>query len=251
MTQLLVRKLQNFVALGEDERQALSSLPTRSKRIKGRTDIPSDPQTRGALHIVEDGFACRYKNLPDGRRQILSYLVPGDVSDLRIFILGRTDTSVSALSNVSLSIVAQEDLLAVTEQFPRITRALWWSTLVEESITQEWLVNIGQRSALERMSHLLCELYVRLSAVGRVNEQEFEMPITQTELADTLGLSSVHVNRTLQELRRRDLIVFRDRVMRLVDLDALSEIAMFTPGYLHLRKTPPLGQNARSAASSN
>lgn len=246
MPHLLVRKLQNFLALSEEERQALLSLPTRSKRIKGRKDFSSDPAIQGSLHLIDGGFACRYKNLPDGRRQILSYLVPGDVSDLRLFILGRSDTTISALSNVTLSIVSQDDLFTVAERFPRVMRALWWATLVEESITQEWLVNIGQRSALERMAHLLCELYVRLAAVGQVRDYTFEMPITQAELADTLGLSSVHVNRTLQELRRRELIVFRDRVMHLRDLAALREIAMFSPGYLYLRTPPALGNSEKA-----
>lgn len=241
VTQLLLRKLQNFVALHEDERQAIANLPSRAKRIKGRTELSSDPALGSSLHLIEEGFACRYKSLPDGRRQILSFQVPGDVGDLRVFILGRTGSSLTALSDISVSIISPEHLLAVTERFPRVTRALWWATLVEESITQEWLVNVGQRSALERMAHLLCEMYVRLSLVGKVNGNAFDMPITQTELADTLGLSSVHINRTLQELRRRELIVFRDKVMQLRDFDALSRIAMFSPGYLHLR--PALSRN--------
>ncbi|MCD7058655.1 Crp/Fnr family transcriptional regulator [Pelagibacterium xiamenense] len=200
--------------------------------------IADDKSLKGAICLIEEGFACRHRTLPDGRRQILSFLVPGDLSDLRVFILGRTDSAVSTLSDVSVSVITPEHLLALTERYPRITRALWWSTLVEESITQEWLVNIGQRSALERMAHLLCELYVRLSAVAQVDVYTFDLPITQSELADTLGLSSVHVNRTLQELRRRELIVFRDHVMELKDVAELKKIAMFSPGYLHLRSVP-------------
>ena len=245
---LLIRRLQNLVPLNDHEQEALLGLSAFRRRVKAKKDLAQSLLGRNNLYLIESGFACRYKQLSDGRRQILSVSVPGDIGDLRVYILGRPDSEISTLSDVTISVIDGEKLLAATDRFPQIARALWSATLVEESITREWLVSLGQRSALERMAHLLCELHARLDAVGRVERGAFDMPITQSELADTLGLSSVHVNRTLQTLRRRDFIVFEDKVMHLKDIRALTEIAMFNPGYLHFRastdRTDPLLRDA-------
>ena len=125
-------------------------------------------------------------------------------------------------------------MLALVDRWPRLRRAFWWSELVEAAITRAWLTNLGQRTALERTAHLFCELCWRLDTVGLAHNGVLEMPFTQIELADTLGLSPVHVNRTLQELRRLNLIVLRERELTVRDLEALSNVAQFDPAYLHL-----------------
>jgi CRP-like cAMP-binding protein len=188
---------------------------------------------------VVEGFACRYKLLPDGRRQIVSYLLPGDLCDARMFLLDRVDHSVATLSRATVVVWSRHTILDLIEKNPGLARAFWWSTFVEESIGREWLVNLGQRTALERLSHLICEMFFRLDSVGKTRGHSFELPITQADLADTLGLSVVHVNRTLQELRRDRLVTLSGKVLTILNLKMLQTIAMFDPDYLNPRAWRP------------
>lgn len=236
MTDLLVARLESHLPLDQAERNGLLALPAQLRHIPGRSPALAGKLTENHVHVLEDGFACRYRDLSDGRRQILSLLVPGDILDLRQFILGGAVPSLAALSQLSVRAIPNANLFKLLETSPRITRALWSTTLVEESISREWLVSVGKRSAIERVAHLLCEIYLRLAAVGRSDGSRFPLPLTQSELADVLGLSTVHVNRTLQELRKSGLIAFQSGTVELYNFDALAELALFAPGYLHLRE---------------
>jgi CRP-like cAMP-binding protein len=184
--------------------------------------------------VVLEGFACCYKLLPDGQRQIVSYCVPGDVCDLRITLLPRLDCSIGTISPALIVRLSRERLQEITFHSPRLARAFWQTALIEQSIAREWLINVGQRTAFSRAAHLLCEMFLRLRAVGLVQENTCEFPLTQTEIADTLALSTVHVNRTLMELRRSGLITLRDKQLTIHHLPALEAAAGFTPDYLHL-----------------
>jgi CRP-like cAMP-binding protein len=144
------------------------------------------------------------------------------------------DHSIGAVVASKVATISPENILGLTNNYPTLTRALWWSTLVEEAIAREWLVNVGQRNALERMAHLFCELLYRFRAVGLNQGNSCTLPLTQLELAETLGLSSVHVNRTLQTLRRQKLITLEGGTLTIQDLDALKEVSFFNPDYLHL-----------------
>jgi CRP-like cAMP-binding protein len=182
---------------------------------------------------------------------MLAFLLPGDVCDLNSFVLERTDHSILALTDVTVARLTPEAVEELTDGHPRLLRALWWAQLVDQAITREWVMNTGQRTALERTAHLLCELFWRLRAVGQTRGDTCELPITQIELGDTLGLSSVHVNRMLQELRREGLIVLRDRELVIADLELLQSAALFDPGYLHLReldRAAPQAGRARQSA---
>jgi CRP-like cAMP-binding protein len=230
----LLRKLDHFNPLPETERHRLVEACQPVRRLAAKEDLIREGDPPQGVNLLLEGFAFRYKLMPDGRRQILGYFVPGDICDLRVFILRRMDHSIAALTPAQVAVIPGDTIMGLTETFPRITRALWWSTLVEEAITRESLVTLGQRSATERLAHLICELYHRLAAVGMVRDGGYDFPVTQAELGDTLGLSSVHVNRTLQELRRQGLITLRDKDLRIHDLPALEELAIFDPTYLHL-----------------
>lgn len=236
MTELLVARLESHMPLEPADRAGLMALPAQMRQFSGRNSSLSGKLTENHVHVLEDGFACRYRDLPDGRRQILSLLIPGDIVDLRQFVLGGTQPLLAALSPLSMNAIPNSSLLAILETSPRATRALWSTTLVEESISREWLVSIGKRSAIERVAHLLCEIYLRLAAVGRNEGRRFPLPLTQSELADVLGLSTVHVNRTLQELRKSGLIAFQSGMVELFDFDSLAGLGLFSPGYLHLRE---------------
>src|SRR5271156_5275856 len=144
------------------------------------------------------------------------------------------DHSIGAIAPSRVATISPDNVLKLTHTYPTLTRALWWSTLVEEAILREWIVNVGQRNALERMAHLFCELLYRFRAVDLNQGLSCTLPLTQIELAETLGLSSVHVNRTLQELRRQKLITLEGGMLTIEDLDALREVSFFNADYLHL-----------------
>jgi CRP-like cAMP-binding protein len=234
----LIRKLENFAPLSEDEKAALLSACTTVRRYGAHEDLIQEGSPTDGVKIILEGLACRYKVLPDGRRQIVAYFVPGDLCDLRTFLLKRMDHSIGTLCPIEAALLPQESVLELTERYPRLTRALWWSTLVEEAITREWVVNVGHRTAFERMAHLFCEIFTRLQAVGLTHENRCDLPLTQTELADTLALSAVHVNRTLMEMRRAHLVTFQAKQLIIHDRAGLQSVAGFDPNYLHLDGEP-------------
>jgi CRP-like cAMP-binding protein len=231
---LLQRKLENFTELSEEEQRALRDAATATRDYGAHEDLVREGTQPDLVNVMVTGFACRHKILPDGRRQIIGYFLPGDMCDARLFILRKMDHSISTLSPSSVTTISRQAILDLTARYPRLTRAFWWNTLVEEAICREWLVNVGQRTALERLAHLFCEVQLRLQAVGLGTAQEVEFPVTQSELADTLALSTVHVNRTLKELRRIGLISMGNKLLMIHDLAALRSLAMFDPSYLHL-----------------
>ena len=175
----------------------------------------------------------------------MAYLVPGDLCDIRIFLFEQMDHSIGLLSDALVVKIPAVDMLEMMDQYPRIERALMWATLVDEATLREWLLNVGQRDALQRLSHLFCELCVRLSVVSLVDNQDcFVMPLTQSELADTTGMTTVHVNRSMQRLRQDGLIVAKDGKLTILDFDRLAELAGFDDVYLHT-DGPPVEQKIR------
>jgi CRP-like cAMP-binding protein len=233
-TEHLVRKLERFCSLSDDEKRLLEISMGGERHFAPREDLIHErKQTEGVFVIVE-GFACRYKILPDGRRQIVGILLPGDMCDLRVFLLKHMDHSICALSPVATTLISADSAVELLDQSARLTRALWWTTAVEDSITREWVVNVGYRSALERVAHLLCEVFWRLEAVGLTRNNQCQLPLTQIELGDTLALSSVHVNRTLMYMRRANLVRLHRGQLELLDRAGLEAAAGFDPNYLHL-----------------
>lgn len=231
---LLIRKLENYIDLAEEEKRALRDAAGPLRNYGSHEDLLREGDQPGGVAVVVSGFACRHKMLPDGRRQIIGYFLPGDMCDARVFILKRMDHSISTLSATVVTVLARDAVLDLTSRFPRLTRAFWWNTLVEEAMSREWLVNIGQRTALERIAHLFCEIYIRFQAVGLATPKGCEFPITQSELADATALSTVHVNRTLKELRRVGLVSMSSKSLVIHDFARLRALAMFDPTYLHL-----------------
>lgn len=233
----LIRKLEHFTQFTDQERQVLSGLSDLPVVVAPRQDIIQEGDNPTGVNLIVAGYAFRYKALSDGRRQILGYFVPGDICDLRVFVLKRMDHSIAALTQVAVRLIPEKRILDITETYPRIMRALWWATLVEESVTREWLLSMGQRNAVERVAHLFCEIFYRASAVGATEGLTVPLPLRQTDLAEMTGLSVVHVNRVLQDLRKRGLIAFDGQILTIVDLDQLEAFALFDPLYLHLDET--------------
>lgn len=188
--------------------------------------------------ILLSGWLARAKDLPSGQRQIAELHVAGDFADLHGFSLKSLDHDVISITRSRIALVPHERLKAMTERFPHLARVYWAMTNIDAAIQREWTLSLGRRSAIARMAHLLCELNVRLGLVGLTAGNSFEFPLTQVEFGECLGLTSVHVNRTLQELRRRGLIEIQSRRVTIFDLDALKGVAEFDDAYLYLERRP-------------
>jgi CRP-like cAMP-binding protein len=228
-------RIEAFTRLSRDDRAALAKLATRSVReVDARRDIVREGEPPRVVRLVLEGWACRYKTLPDARRQIVSVFLPGDFCDLNVYILKEMDHNIGALTRVRFSEIGREAMDTVTAAHPRITQALWWHELVAMAVQREWTLNVGQRTAIERIAHLLVELFLRLKTVGLTRRNSCDFPMTQTDLAEATGLTAVHVNRTLQQLRRDGLIRLERKELTIPDLDRLMDLAMFNPNYLHL-----------------
>jgi CRP-like cAMP-binding protein len=231
----LIGKLERFTRLSGEDRKALERIASeRVRRLGAHEDIILEGDKPEVINVVLSGWACRYKQLEDGRRQIISFFLPGDLFDHNIFIVREMDHSVGTITPVAIAEISREAFENLTLKHPRVTQALWWESLVSAAIQREWTVNLGQRNAAERMSHLFCELFLRLQSVGLAKENSCEFPVTQVELADATGLSAVHVNRTLRDLREANLIEIRGKILTIPDLNALMRAALFNTNYLHL-----------------
>jgi CRP-like cAMP-binding protein len=233
MVMAWIRRLESYQTLSDQDKAVLSALVTSRQRVEARKDLILEGEPAKDAHAIIEGFACRSKVLRDGRRQILHLLLPGDVFHSRE-IVKEMDHTVSTLSPVVVAAISRSQLTAVASASVQISRALKWTEMVEEAISREWIVNVGQRTAIERVAHLFCETFFRLKAIGQVEGDECEFPLTQTELAEAVALSPVHVNRTLQELRRTGLLVLRNGKLTICSPAALCEVACFNLNYLHL-----------------
>jgi CRP-like cAMP-binding protein len=231
-----IRKLEYGAALTERDRDVLEDAARDVREMGPREDLISEGQRPNNVHVIVEGWACRYKILEDGTRQIVAYFVPGDFCDLHVAILGEMDHSIGTLSACKVARISERQIDELTAKYPTINRALWWATLVDEGTLREWLVNMGRRPAEQQMAHLFCELLVRLQAVGEADGNGYWFPLTQLELADTLGLSDVHVNRTLQQLRSEGLIKLDGKRLEILDVERLKAFSGFDPNYLHLTK---------------
>ncbi|TXN77385.1 Crp/Fnr family transcriptional regulator [Methylobacterium sp. WL8] len=233
---LLVRRLERIGQLSDAERQAVENLPAKVQTLRPRQDIVREGDKPEHSCLIVEGWAFRYKLLGGGRRQILSFHVPGDVPDLHSLHIDTMDHGLAALTQATIAFIPHECLFEVTKRFPGLAGILWRETLIDAAIFRQWITGMGQRDAFGRMAHLLCELYCKLEAIGLAPEQRCNLPITQIELGDALGLSSVHTNRVLQELRAQGLVTFRSKAFSITSWDGLVRAAEFNPAYLQLAK---------------
>jgi CRP-like cAMP-binding protein len=229
----LIRRLESITDLSAQEKDALLHLPSTIREVAADQDIVREGDRPAESCLILSGMAFRYKMTEAGKRQIMSFHIAGEIPDLQSLHLRTMDHGLSTLTRCRLAFVAHGSLHALFEQHPRLSSVFWRETLIDAAIFREWVVNVGRRPALARMAHLLCELYLRHKAVGLVTDHAFEVPITQSELADAVGLSNVHVNRTLQELRAHGLIGEQGRLLKILNWDRLKQAGEFDPTYLH------------------
>ncbi|MEM1345473.1 MAG: Crp/Fnr family transcriptional regulator [Pseudomonadota bacterium] len=242
-------RLKRCADLGAAEEKAVRYLVRDIRRLPADQDLKAHGQATDLVHVVLDGLACRAKLLPDGRRQIVAFLIPGDPCDLQVFLLSRMDHTLFTLAPSTVAVVPRAEIEALLAEYPLLQRAFWVSTLFDEAVLREWLLNIGRRDAYERIAHLLCELFLRHKLVNRVNGQSFQLPLTQAQIADALSLSAVYVNRTLQRLRAAGVLEIGQGRVSILKPDELDAIAGFDDDYLHLnggsvRAAPLLGHSA-------
>lgn len=234
----LLRKLSRLGPLSSKASAMLEAMTATPYWAAADHDLFREGDRPQDCKLILQGLVCGYKMLDDGRRQIVSFHVPGDIVDLNSLLLGSLDHSISTLTAVRLASVKHATLLDWMRQHPDFARLLWLNTLIEASIFREWVVNVGRRTARERVAHLLCELVTRLRAAGLAQDRAFDLRITQAELADATGLSQVHVNRIVQELRRDGLIEMNNKTLVTLDWEALKQAAGFDPAYLHQLAAP-------------
>jgi len=230
----LVRRLEQLDQLTSEERKVMIDAVAMEKAFARGSEIVKQGSEPAVSCFLLDGFAGRQTYVSDGPEQITAIHIPGDFVDLHSFLLAGMDHSIVALSDCRVGIVPHAKLKAITDDHSHLTRVLWLTTLIDGAIHRSWVAAIGRRTAEQHLAHLVCELYVRLSRAGLTEGQAFTLPLTQADMANALGLSSVHVNRITMELRRNDLIRWRQRVMEVPDFDKLAEFAEFDPTYLNL-----------------
>lgn len=235
MTASIIGKLEALHPLPEEDKRLVHAVVGRGRLLKAGEDIVREGDYTETVHVILEGHGFRYKTLPEGKRQIIGYLVPGDFCDLYGFLLDKMDHGMAARTACRVADLTEEHILMLTAR-PALARALWWSELVQAAILREWLVNMGRRTPSARIAHILCELLVRLQAVGEATDDSFRLELSQTELGDTVGLTTVSVNRALQRLRRAGLIRQTSRDITIPDVAALKAFADFDPTYLHFRR---------------
>ncbi len=234
---MLIRKLESIATLSDEERRAIQHLPVRTHNLDARQDIVRDGDQPTHCCLIVDGWTCRYKQLNGGRRQILSFHIPGDILDLQSLHIPTMDHSVTTLTRAVVGFIPHESLWELMARFPNIAAAFWRDMLIDAGISREWLISMGRRSALKHVAHLFCELYLKLQAVGLAINFQCKLPLIQTDLADALGLTPVHVNRVLREIRGRDLITLRSQMLVIKKWDELVRVSEFDPAYLQLARS--------------
>jgi CRP-like cAMP-binding protein len=229
----LVRKLRHTTNLDDDDIKSIRDLPMTLRDVPANQSIVREGDRPQQCCLMIEGFSIRSKVTDGGKRQILSIHIPGDIPDLQSLHLHVMDHDLRTLSACKLAFIPHEALRALTRNRPMVAEACWRETLVDAAIFREWIVNVGRRNAAQRMTHLIMEVRERLKVVGLSANQHFQLPMTQIDLADALGLTPVHVNRVLKELRAEGLVDIKRSEVSIAEPEKVSSFADFNPMYLH------------------
>jgi len=228
-----VRRWSKHSRLSEDDKRALVSLPFTNRTFGKDGYIVREGQPTSECALLLRGFAFRQKLVRNGSRQIISFHIPTEFVDLQNGLLDVADHSVQSLNRADVALVPRGALMELADSHPAIRMAMWIDTLVDGSIFREWVVNVARRDSRSRIAHLLCELAFRLEKIGEGDGGRFDFPLTQEQLADATGLTSVHTNRTLQSLRKDGLIQLTAKSLTVLDWNRLREVGDFDELYLH------------------
>lgn len=235
MTNRFVEKLRGFSPLADADVAELVALTSRSRVSKTRQDLIREGDRPGPVFVMIEGWACRYKILPSGTRQVLAFLMPGDACDLHIGLLAEMDHSIQTITPARVATIERVDMDELMRRRPAIAKAMYIAQLVDEGTMRAWITSMGRRTSVERVAHLMCELYLRARDIAMTGEATLTLPLSQVLLADALGMTSVHINRVLKDLRIAGAMTLHRGSLEVSDPDKLVRIAGFDEGYLHRR----------------
>lgn len=235
MANRFVQKLSGLAELTASDAAALEEITARPRRYVARQDLIREGDEPGPMFVVLEGWACRYKILPRGTRQIMAFLMPGDACDLHIKLLAEMDHGIQAITDALVATVSRSEMQAMMIRHPNIARAMYSTQLIDEGVMRSWIVSMGRRTSTERVAHLICELYLRARNIGLTQDGEFALPLSQLVLADALGMTAVHINRVLRELRLAGAMALKRGSVTILDPVKLVRIAGFDENYLHRR----------------
>lgn len=232
MGNAFVDKLCGHVALPAEDIDLLVFACANARSVPARIDLVREGDTRVPLFVVLSGWACRYQVLPEGTRQITAFLMPGDCCDMHLAPDHVMDHNMATLTQSTIATIPRSRFEDLVETRPALTRALWWARLVDEGVLRAWIVSMGRRTSVERVAHLMCELYVRARNIGLTSGDELELPLSQIVLADALGLTAVHVSRVLRQLRTDGMMRLRGGLLVISNIEKLAQLAGFDDLYL-------------------
>lgn len=235
MLNRFIDKLNGFGELSPAAVTALTDVTARPRKIAAKHDLIREGDRPGPVFVMLDGWAYRYKIMPNGTRQVLAYLMPGDCCDLHIGLLAQMDHSIQTVTAAVVAMVGRAEMDAIMDEHRSIARAMYIAQLVDEGIMRAWIASMGRRASIERVAHLMCELYLRARNIGIANGETFALPLSQLLLADSLGMTPVHLNRVLKELRLTGAMTLARGSLLIVDPGKLVQIAGFDENYLHRR----------------
>ncbi len=235
MPNAFLNKLRGYAPLTRGDEEALEAACNNVRRYPPGYDLIREGDEPSVVFVVLEGWACRYKMLPDGGRQIIAFLMPGDCCDVHVAVLAEMDHSIATLTTARVATIPRAQMEALTDARHGLTKAFWWTQLVDEGVLRATIVSMGRRTTLERIAHLLCELYFRMRNIGLTDEGPCEMPFTQIVLADAVGLTPVHTNRVIKKLREAGALEVMPGSMIIADIAKLVHIAGFDDNYLHRR----------------
>ncbi|MBB5713113.1 Crp/Fnr family transcriptional regulator [Sphingomonas xinjiangensis] len=235
MANPFVQKLSGLAELTASDAAAVELATAQPRNYVARQDLIREGDEPGPMFVVLEGWVCRYKVLPSGTRQIMAFLMPGDACDLHIKLLEQMDHSIQAITTATVATVTRDQMQTMMRDHPNVASAMYTAQLVDEGIMRAWIVSMGRRSAPERVAHLICELYLRARNIGLTGEGEFALPLSQSVLADALGMTAVHINRVLKELRLAGAMSVKRGSVTILDATKLVQIAGFDENYLHRR----------------
>ena len=233
MANRFVDKLRTFASIGADAVAAIEKATERARSLPARYDLIREGDRPGPVFVILEGWACRYKILPTGTRQILAFLMPGDCCDLHIGLLAEMDHGIQTITAARVATIDRGSMDTMMDRHPDFARAMYITQLIDEGTLRAWITSMGRRSSIERVAHLMCELFLRARNIGLPTEGHFDLPLSQIMLADALGMTPVHLNRVLKELRHCGAMELKRGSLLIIDPAMLVQIAGFDENYLH------------------
>ena len=238
MANAFVEKLRGYAPISAADEAMLGNACRHSRKFPPGYDLIQEGDVPGPVFVILAGWACRYKILPGGSRQIISFLMPGDFCDMHVAVLAEMDHSIATLTEAQVVTIPRDHMENLVETGPHLAKAFWWTQLVDEGVLRATIVSMGRRTSLERVAHLLCELCFRMRNIGIATAESMIMPFTQIVLADAVGMTPVHVNRLVRKLRSLGALEVSAGTLIIADIKILAQIAGFDDNYLHRRLRP-------------